>query len=60
MFLAFVYIADRIATISFNVGSWLIYNTVNGIHYVFNRARGEYVSITKDEYDRLLKNQKST
>ena len=58
MFLALVYIADRIATISFNIGSWVIYNTVNGIHYTFNRARGEYVSITKDEYDRLLKNQK--
>ena len=60
MFLAFVYIADRIVTISFNVGSWLIYNTVNGLHYAFNRTRGEYVSITKDEYDRLLKNQKPT
>ena len=60
MFLALVYIADRIATISFNIGSWVICNTVNGFYYAFNRARGEYVSITKDEYDMLLKNQKPT
>jgi hypothetical protein len=60
MFLALVYIVDRVATISFNTGSWIICNTVNGLSYVFNRTRGEYVSITKDEYDRLLKNQKPT
>ena len=60
MFLALVYIVDRVVTISFNTGSWIICNTVNGLSYVFNRARGEYVSITKDEYDRLLKNQKPT
>jgi hypothetical protein len=60
MFLALVYIVDRVATISFNTGSWIICNTVNGLRYAFNRTRGEYVSITKDEYDRLLKNQKPT
>lgn len=58
MFLALVYIIDRVATISFNTGSWIIYNTVNGLRYAFNQARGEYVSITKHEYDQLLKNQK--
>ena len=60
MFLALVYIADRVATISFNTGLWIICNTVNGLRYAFNQVRGEYVSITKDEYDRILKNQKPT
>ena len=51
MFFALVYIADRIATISFNVGSWIV---TNG----YNKVRGDYVSISREEYTRLLQNQK--
>ena len=58
MFFAFVYIADRIATISFNVGSWLVYQTANGMCYVYNKMRGDYISITREEYNKLLQNQK--
>ena len=55
MFFALVYIADRIATISFNVGSWII---SNGTYYIYNKVRGDYVSISREEYNRLLQNQK--
>ena len=55
MFFALVYIADRIATISFNVGSWII---SNGSYYIYSKVRGDYVSISREEYTRLLQNQK--
>ena len=58
MFFAFVYVADRIATISFNVGSWLVYQTANGMYYVYNKMRGDYITITHEEYNKLLQNQK--
>ena len=55
MFFTLVYIADRIATISFNVGSWII---SNGTYYIYSKVRGDYVSISREEYNRLLQNQK--
>lgn len=58
MFFALVYIADRIATISFNVGSWLVYQTANGMYYVYNKMKGDYITITQEEYNKLLQNQK--
>ena len=55
MFFALVYIVDRIATISFNVGSWIISNST---YYIYNKVRGDYVSISREEYNLLLQNQK--
>jgi hypothetical protein len=55
MFFALVYIADRIVTISFNVGSWIL---TNGTYYIYNKVNGDYVSIRREEYNRLLQNQK--
>ncbi len=55
MFFALVYIADRIATISFNVGSWIV---TNSTYYIYSKVRGDCISISREEYARLLQNQK--
>ena len=59
MFMALVYIADRILTISFNVSTWLIGKSADGIHYIYKNVKPDsnYITITREEYDKLLQTQ---
>ena len=59
MFMAVVYVADRILTISFNVGTWLIGNSINGFYHIYKNVKPDsnYITITREEYDKLIKTQ---
>jgi hypothetical protein len=57
--MAIVYVADRILTISFNVSTWLIGNSINGVQYIYKNIKGDsnYITITRKEYEKLLQAQ---
>jgi hypothetical protein len=59
MFMALVYVADRILTISFNVSTWLIGKSADGIHYIYKNVKpdSKYITITREEYDKLIQAQ---
>jgi hypothetical protein len=59
MFMALVYVADRILTISFNISTWLISKSAEGVHYIYKNVKGDskYITITREEYDKLLQAQ---
>ena len=59
MFMALVYIADRILTISFNVSTWLIGKSVSGVQYIYKNVKPDsnYITITREEYDKLKQAQ---
>jgi hypothetical protein len=59
MFMALVYIADRILTISFNVSTWLIGKSVSSVHYIYKNVKPDsnYITITREEYDKLIQTQ---
>jgi hypothetical protein len=71
--MAFLYLIDLITSISLHVivkcSSWIIYSSGNGLYYLYKKIRpgsqiqditivdNEYVIITREEYNKLLKNQ---
>ena len=61
MFMALVYVngLDSILTISFNVSTWLIGKSADGIHYIYKNVKPDsnYITITREEYDKLIQAQ---
>jgi hypothetical protein len=71
--MAFLYLIDLITSISLHVivkcSSWVIHSSGNGLYYLYKKIRPgsqitnididdkEYVVITREEYNKLLKNQ---
>jgi len=71
--MAFLYLIDLITSISLHVivkcSSWIIYSSGNGLYYLYKKIRpgsqiqdvkiddNEYVIITREEYNKLLKNR---
>lgn len=71
--MAFLYLIDLITSISLHVivkcSSWVIYTSGNGLYYLYKKIRpgsqiqdvkiddNEYVIITREEYNKLLKSQ---
>ena len=71
--MAFLYLIDLITSISLHVivkcSSWVIYSSGNGLYYLYKKIRpgsqiqdikiydNDFVIITRDEYNKLLKNQ---
>lgn len=71
--MAFLYLIDLITSISLHVivkcSSWVIHSSGNGLYYLYKKIRPgsqitnididdkEYVIITREEYNKLLKNQ---
>lgn len=74
--MAFLYLIDLITSISLHVivkcSSWVIYSSGNGLYYLYKKIRpgsqiqdikiydNDFVIITRDEYNKLLKNQPDT
>ena len=74
--MAFLYLIDLITSISLHVivkcSSWVIYSSGNGLYYLYKKIRpgsqiqdikiydNDFVIITRDEYNKLLKNQRDT
>ena len=70
--MAFLYLIDLITSISLHVivkcSSWIIYSSGNGLYYLYKKIRpgsqiknieiddNEYVVITREEYNKLIKN----
>ena len=70
--MAFLYLIDLITSISLHVfvkcSSWIIYSSGNGLYYLYKKIRpgsqiknveindNEYVIITREEYNKLIKN----
>lgn len=60
----FLFIIDVIASVTFrvivNIGTWIVYKSGNGIYYMYKNIKPdnnvEYVTITSDEYNNLIKN----
>ena len=71
--MAFLYLIDLITSISLHVivkcSSWVIYSSGNGLYYLYKKIRpgsqiqdvkiydNDFVIITREEYNKLLKNQ---
>jgi hypothetical protein len=71
--MAFLYLIDLITSISLHVivkcSSWVIYTSGNGLYYLYKKIRpgsqiqdikiydNDFVIITRQEYNKLLKNQ---
>ena len=71
--MAFLYLIDLITSISLHVivkcSSWIIYSSGNGLYYLYKKIRpgsqiqdvniddNEYVIITREEYNKLLKSR---
>ena len=71
--MAFLYLIDLITSISLHVivkcSSWVIYSSGNGLYYLYKKIRpgsqiqdikiydNDFVIITRQEYNKLLKNQ---
>ena len=71
--MAFLYLMDLITSISLHVivkcSSWIIYSSGNGLYYLYKKIRpgsqiqdikiydNDFVIITREEYNKLLKNQ---
>ena len=71
--MAFLYLIDLITSISLHVivkcSSWIIYSSGNGLYYLYKKIRpgsqiqdikiydNDFVIITREEYNKLLKNQ---
>ena len=71
--MAFLYLIDLITSISLHVivkcSSWVIYTSGNGLYYLYKKIRpgsqiqdikiydNDFVIITREEYNKLLKNQ---
>ena len=71
--MAFLYLIDLITSISLHVivkcSSWIIYSSGNGLYYLYKKIRpgsqiqdikiydNGFVIITREEYNKLLKNQ---
>ena len=71
--MAFLYLIDLITSISLHVivkcSSWIIYSSGNGLYYLYKKIRPgsqikdlkiydkDFVIITREEYNKLLKNQ---
>jgi hypothetical protein len=69
----FLYLIDLVTSISLHVivkcSSWVIYSSGNGLYYLYKKIRpgsqikdvviddNDYVIITRQEYNKLLKNQ---
>jgi hypothetical protein len=74
--MAFLYLIDLITSISLHVivkcSSWIIYSSGNGLYYLYKKIKpgsqiqdikiydNDFVIITRDEYNKLLKNQPDT
>ena len=73
--MAFLYLIDLITSISLHVivkcSSWVIYTSGNGLYYLYKKIRpgsqiqdikiydNDFVIITREEYNKLLKIQSS-
>ena len=73
--MAFLYLIDLITSISLHVivkcSSWVIYSSGNGLYYLYKKIRpgsqiqdvkiydNDFVIITREEYNKLLKIQSS-
>jgi hypothetical protein len=71
--MAFLYLIDLITSISLHVivkcSSWVIYTSGNGLYYLYKKIRpgsqiqdvkiydNDFVIITREEYNKLIKNQ---
>ena len=71
--MAFLYLIDLITSISLHVivkcSSWIIYSSGNVLYYLYKKIRpgsqiqdikiydNDFVIITREEYNKLLKNQ---
>jgi len=69
----FLYLIDLVTSISLHVivkcSSWVIYSSGNGLYYLYKKIRpgsqiqdikisdNDFVIITREEYNKLLKNQ---
>ena len=71
--MAFLYLIDLVTSISLHVivkcSSWVVYSSGNGLYYLYKKIRpgsqiqdikiydNYFVIITRQEYNKLLKNQ---
>ena len=69
----FLYLIDLVTSISLHVivkcSSWVVYSSGNGLYYLYKKIRpgsqiqdvkiydNDFVIITREEYNKLLKNQ---